>query len=455
MEKFYCLPQKTEITGKLIKNLIESDKRKQDRAKFKILADYYANKPVTLREAPNKLLAITNFARYITKINVGYLLGSPVNYLSSEDIDIESLNNSYRKQAISNLDVELATHASIYGVAYERIYANEESEVRSVKIDPRNIILVHDTTVEHRKMFAIVYEEIINAHGKIERDSYQITILTPEYTQEGTLKGGTLILESDPETSEDIRTEHRFGEVPIVEYLNGSDRMGDSEPVLPLIDAYNILQSDRVIDRERLVDAILAFYGTHFTPEQQAMLKDSRIVANVPQDAKIEYIVKSIDEADADVLRKTIAADIHKISMTPDMSDENFAGNSSGVAILYKLLDFEQHIKDKERYFERSLLERFRIYNSFLVKGSKMDKISTEDIDVIFKRALPQNDLETSQIINNLNGLVDRETLVSQLSFVRDAKETVNLALNEKNEADNTMNSAEITDQNEMNDAKE
>ena len=134
---------------------------------------------------------------------------------------------------------------------------------------------------------------------------------------------------------------------------------------------------------------------------------------------------------------------------------ENFAGNSSGVAILYKLLDFEQHIKDKERYFERSLLERFRIYNSFLVKGSKMDKISTEDIDVVFKRALPQNDLETSQIINNLNGLVDRETLVSQLSFVRDAKETVDLALSEKNEADKAMNNAEIADQNEMNDAKE
>lgn len=269
------------------------------------------------------------------------------------------------------------------------------------------------------------------------------------------MKGGTLNFESDPETGKDIKTDHNFGEVPIVEYLNGSDRMGDSEPVLPLIDAYNILQSDRIIDRERLVDALLTFYGTEFTPEQQEQLKDSRIVANVPQDAKIEYIVKSIDEADADVLRKTIAADIHKISMTPDMSDENFAGNSSGVAILYKLLDFEQHIKDKERYFERSLLERFRIYNTFLEKGSKMAKISTENIDVIFKRALPQNDLETSQIINNLNGLVDRETLVSQLSFVRDAKETVDLALSEKNEADNAMNNAEIADQNETNDAKE
>ena len=32
---------------------------------------------------------------------------------------------------------------------------------------------------------------------------------------------------------------------------------------------------------------------------------------------------------------------------------------------------------------------------------------------------------------------------------MRDAKETVDLALNEKNEADKTMNNAEIADQNE------
>ena len=87
-----------------------------------------------------------------------------------------------------------------------------------------------------------------------------------------------------------------------------------------------------MIDRERLVDAILAFYGINLTKEQRIALKESRTLAGIPADAKVEYIVKNINEAYADVLRSSLLSDIHKISMTPDMSDQNFAGNSSGVA---------------------------------------------------------------------------------------------------------------------------
>ena len=117
--------------------------------------------------------------------------------------------------------------------------------------------------------------------------------------------------------------------------------------------------------------------------------------------------------------------------MTPDMSDQNFAGNSSGVALLYKLLAFEQHIKDKERYFENALIDRFRIYNRFFNLNNNMSLVNPADVDVVFKRSLPQNDYEQSQMINNLVGLVDKETLVAQLSFVNDAKETVELAKEE------------------------
>ena len=75
-------------------------------------------------------------------------------------------------------------------------------------------------------------------------------------------------------------------------------------------------------------------------------------------------------------------------------------------------------------------MDRFRLYNNFLVAKSTMAIVPTEEIDAVFKRALPQNDLETSQMINNLIGteLVDKETLAAQLSFVQDAKETVELA---------------------------
>jgi phage portal protein, SPP1 gp6-like len=212
------------------------------------------------------------------------------------------------------------------------------------------------------------------------------------------------------------------------------EMMGDFEPVMSLIDAYNLLQSDRVNDKEQLVDAILCLYNMDFTEEQAQLLRSSRMLANIPADGKVEYLVKTLHETDVDVLRRNIENDIHKISMTPNMSDENFANNSSGVAIKYKLLSFEQNIKNKERYMEKGLMERFELYNNFLATGAKMETVPLEEVDAIFKRNLPSNDYETSQMINNLADFVDKETLISQLSFIKDASEIVALKEKEKKE---------------------
>ena len=54
-----------------------------------------------------------------------------------------------------------------------------------------------------------------------------------------------------------------------------------------------------------------------------------------------------------------------------------------------------------------------------------MEKIPLPEVDVVFKRNLPQNLVELSQIIVNLQGLVDDDTLVGLLPFVDDAKATV------------------------------
>ena len=197
-----------------------------------------------------------------------------------------------------------------------------------------------------------------------------------------------------------------------------------------------------------------------FDTDQAEMLKDSRMLANLPTDGKVEYLVKTLQEGDVDILRQNIENDIHKISMVPNMSDENFVGNSSGVAIRYKLLAFEQNIKNKERYMEKGLLERFKLYNNFLVTKSKMQDVPIEEIDTVFKRNLPSNDFEISQMINNLADFVDAETLISQLSFIKDASEIVELKKQEeknkpKNPYDLAFSNNEIPDVNNTNNSEE
>lgn len=378
----------------------------------------------------NKLMV--NHAKYITDVATGYLLGNPIDYQVNDDIDIKPILNAYKRQTMENLDVEIAKECSIFGRKYEYIYADENAIPNSVALDVRNTLIIYDNTIVHGKVAGLNYRPVFedNESDTNSPDHYEVIVGTATEIIKYILK--------DDELTEVSREPHFFGEVPFIEYKNNGELQGDFEPVISLIDAYNLIQSDRVNDREQLVDAILCFYGMAFDMEQMAELKSRRAISNIPQDGKIEYLTKQINEGDVDVLRKTIEQDIHKVSMVPNMSDENFVGNASGVALRYKLLTFEQMVKNKERFFEKSLMERFRIYNTFLVRKSVMKEVPIEEVDAIFKRNLPSNDYETSQMILNLRGVVDDELLVSQLSFVDDASETVAIAKKEAAEETNT-----------------
>ena len=131
ISKVYTLPAGTEPTADIVSGLITGSQRKECLELYERLYAYYMNEAVASREAPHQLLAITNHARYIVKTNVGYLLGNPATYLAAEKVDIEPLLDIYRKQTISNLDVENATDTSIFGHAFERIYINKDAETRS------------------------------------------------------------------------------------------------------------------------------------------------------------------------------------------------------------------------------------------------------------------------------------------------------------------------------------
>lgn len=424
----YFLPKDTQITGKIVQNLIKKHSKEIER--FEKLNNYYTNSEKITKESAGKIITRTGYAKYITRLKTGYLLGRPVEYQASAGVKIEPILDSYKSQTIANLDKKLAKDCSIYGRAYERIYSNEEASIKSARIDVRNAILVRDNSVEHDKLFGLIYQPAIDKDGKTSDKNFEVTVLTAEKIFEYSL-------EDDKLTQQGKEDEHFFGEVPVIEYFNNDEASSDFEDVLTDIDAYNRLKSDRLSDRRKLADSILAVTGARLKEEDREDLLDS-MVALLPDGAKMEYISKNTDETGADILRQNINDDIHKISMTPDMTDQNFIGNSSGVALAYKVLPFMLNNSDKITSFESGLVERLRVYGKFLSVKGKMAEIKVEDVDLIFKNSLPKNDFETSQIINNLlnTGLVDKSTLAAQLSFVQNAEEIVALAKKEQEEAD-------------------
>lgn len=434
--KQYQLKRGTELTPQIIKDIIDWCELRGQKLKKKL--DYYQglNDITETRPAQaGKATVLVNHASFITDINVAYLLGNPVQYQITDGMEevLQPVLDVYKKQTIDTLDTELAKDVSIYGIGYEYVYNDENAQPQSVVSDPRNTVLVVDTTVQHKPLYGVIYRAIYEG-GSTTPTGYELTVVDDstirEYSTDG--KGAELSLVYE--------APHAFGGVPLIEVPNTKHYTGDFDNVMNLIDAYNILQSDRINDRKTLVEAILVGYGVDLDEEQVKDLKENRMITGVPTDGKIEYLIKTLNEADTEVLRKSIENDIHKISYTPNMSDNEFAGNLSGVAIGYKLFNFEQHIKDKESYFERGLMERLRLYYNYLKTLSKIRANDSLDIvtetDAVFNRALPKNDLETSQMISNLKsaGVVSDQTLVGQLSFVKNPAEEVETAKLEKAE---------------------
>lgn len=433
MKTMYTVSVGTTPTENVIKKAVEYH-QKQLKTLDNLQRYYEGNHPILARQKKsryknNKL--VINHAEYITDTFVNYLLGNPVEYKiehkdKEKEVDGTLIFDEYDKQEIADLDLELGTDVSIYGRAYEYIYANEENEVRSGRISPKNCVIVYDDTMNHNKLFALIYD-------KAEEGS---TIKQTEsgYEQEIKIKNLRVVTDSEVLTfTDDLKDneseEHSFGKVPVIEYRNNSYSKGDFQSVLSLIDAYNTIQSDRVNDKEQLVEAVLVLYGFTLTDEILAKLKESRVLqAPKKKDGtSAEYLEKSLDETGIEMLRKVIEQDIHKISKTPNMSDDNFVGNASGVAIKYKLLPFEWATNAKERYFTKGLKERLYLYSKYLnTLDKKQSLVEPHIVTTVFKRSLPQNDFETSQMANNLLDMVSRKTLLSQLSFVEDAGLEVN-----------------------------
>lgn len=411
----FTLPAGSEANAENIAKAVEELRKRQDR--YKQLRDYYiGDQPILYRtmesDAAKNNKLVNNFCSYIADICADFLLGNPVDYQAPEDINIDEIMDLYANQQMSDTDSDLALDAGIYGVAYDLTFADENSQPQTVQIDTRNTLMVYDDSVKHNELFAITCADEETENRKIIG---HVTVYTSSETITGRLDGDKWV--------EEKRVNHYFGEVPVTVYRNNKNATGNFECVLGLVDAYNILQSDRVNESEQLADAILMLKNFTLTDENAELLREKRLLTSVPADGDASYVTKPSNEADADLLKSAIADDIHKFSKTPNLSDENFVGNSSGVALSYKLLAFEEATKTRERHMEKGLKKRLRLYwnfkNKLTLKNANTD---INKVDVIFNRALPKNDYETSQMINNLNGIVKPEILVKQLSFVDNAE---------------------------------
>lgn len=410
-----------EIPPDMLKSCIDEHRKGIDR--LNRLEKYYLGQhDILLRQMEGKGLPnnrlVANHAKYITDMAVGYFAGDPVKYAGS---GIEPIIKTYNATDIVSHDAEMAKDLSMYGQALELHYmSSDDPPIPKVTcIDPRQIFLVVDDTVEYKSLFGCHYYAVKDLSGQTKE--WIINVYTAANVSKYRMKDigskGFELIET---------TEQYYKLVPIVEFWNNEEQQGDFEQQLTLIDAYNTLASDRVNDKEQFVDAILMLVGASLgDSEEEAsqaiqLLKKYKVL-ELPAgvDAKAEWLTKVLNEADTEILRNAIKSDIHEFAMVPNLTDEKFAGNVSGEAMKYKLFGLEQLAKTKERYFIQGLRERLKLFANIL--EVKAQAVTINDVEITMTRSLPSNDTEIANLISQLSDHVSNETLIAQLSFIKDA----------------------------------
>lgn len=398
------------------------DYRQNELVRLQKLYDYYDGKHDILHKknrTSNKTDAkvVSGYASYISTIATAYFLGKPISYKADEGLkEYDRLSEYLATEEEQKTNFELALNSSIFGRAYELLYINNAQELKSKCLDTRDVFVIKDNTIDRNIIGAVRF-----GLDRIETNKIEVTLEVYDSTTVTTYR---YFVTSDYE-AKDLnnarnmikKKAHGFKSVPIVEFLNNKNQKGDFENVITYIDAYNTAVSTSVDDLTDFSDAYLVLKnlgGT--TAEDIEKLKDNKVFM-VQGDGDAKWLIKEVNDTYSQNVKDRINDDIHKFSFTPDMGDEKFSGNTSGVALEFKLLPLEQLGSQKEMYFKDSINKRLQLIIDYLELS-----IKPTDIQKIFTRNLPRNIKEISEIMKNLKGLVSDETIISLFPQVEDAK---------------------------------
>ena len=366
---------------------------------------------------------VNNMARYITDTATGYFLGQPVVYSSENEEYLQTIQDIFDYNDEQDHNTELGKQCSIKGDCFEMVYLDEDGRIRLGLVFPENLILFYETESEFTSpLAAIRMVRGMDKNGNILLRVEFWTWTRVIYLQ--SFNGGVLEVTG--------WKEHYWNDVPFCEYVNNRERIGDFEGVLSEIDAYNRVQSNTANYFQYNDDAILKVTRLGDVDSKDiAQMKRERAVI-LEDGGDVGWILKTVDDTALENYKNRLREDIHLGANVPNMTDEAFGGNLSGVAVSYKLWGLEQICAIKERKFKRALQRRIELITHVLnLLGHNYDY---RDLDMQFRRNKPQNILEQSQIIGNLSSMLPKETLLQLLPVVDNPKEELEKLEEEKQE---------------------
>lgn len=361
-----------------------------------------------------------NFAKYIVDTFVGYFNGVPIKKSHNDEKVRKALQFFDNLNDMEDEESELAKISCIYGRAYELMYQNESTESEVIYCSPVNMFMVYDDSIKQKPLFAVYYgvDDDSNLHGTVYTLLEAISI---------TGKTGDVVF------GESIY--NPYASLPVVEYNFNEERMGIFEPVHSLINAYNKVLSEKSNDVEYFSDQYIAFLGALLDEEDMKNIRDNRIINFFSSDPTANVDVKFLDKPDSDAQTENLLDRLERLlfqlAMVANISDENF-GNSSGVALAYKLQAMSNLALAFQRKFQSAMNRRYALWSS--LKTNVSDSTAWAGIEYSFTRNEPKDIKEQAETATLLMGVTSEETALSVLSVVPDVKTEIERINKEKTE---------------------
>lgn len=412
-----------------IESLTESDIKEiitenMSFGKFTELKNYYMgnHKSPYVRSRKDQTLnnrLVNNMAKYITDTAIGYFVGKPVIYSSNNSEFLKRLQDVFDYNDEQDHNTELAKMNSIYGNAFEMLYIDEEVKIRMARIEPSDLIMIYETGYSSPvAAIRLIHSEDKKGNSILKAEFWN----SSEVWYFQSINNGSLeIIDLE---------EHFWGDIPFVEYINNEERIGDFEGVISLIDAYNKVQSNTANLFEYNDEALLKItkLGDVSTNDIKEMKEKGAVILDDGGD--VDWLLKQVDDTSLENYKNRLREDMHIFSNVPNMTDEAFGGNLSGVAVSYKLWGLEQICAIKERKFKKALQRRIELITHILnLQGGNY---SYMDIEIQFRRNKPQNILETAQVITMLAADLSRETRLKMLPTIDNVQDELDKLQAEK-----------------------
>ena len=364
---------------------------------------------------------VINYCKNIVDSYCGYI-ATPGHISYRSDEDIEEVMDILRYNDHQAEDADYLLSACIYGYACELMYIDNAGKVRFRLINPTQCFGVYDDSLTGDLM---AFVRMYKASDWDDSDLYNVDVYSnydiKHYTMHG-MDGYLTFVSEEP---------HYFGQCPAnIFYLPDEKSIFDC--IMTLQDASNELVSAEIDDYSAFCDAYLTLMGVDADNDDIASMKESRVLI-LPEGATAQWLTKNANDAQVENILKRIHESIYRIAQCPDFSSESFVGGvSSGIAIQYRLTGMETRAGKIEAEMKKALQRRIEIICG--IASLKLGEEVFRDIEIDFKRNIPEDITSVINLVNALKGTVSDATLLGQIPFVSDVNAEIEAVKAQKEE---------------------